>query len=59
MDAGFGNQRVGVKMMVIRTPTSVNNNDDAGAQSILLEGDYNDISYNSITGAFAGSYERH
>jgi hypothetical protein len=46
-----------VNMMFTLTPQSVNNNDDAGAQNILISGDYTDISYNTFTGALACGYD--
>jgi hypothetical protein len=46
-----------VNMMFTLTPQSVNNNDDAGAQNILISGDYNEISYNTFTGAKACGYD--
>jgi hypothetical protein len=46
-----------VNMMFTLTPSSVNADDDAGGQNILLEGDNNDIGYNRIVDAFACGYD--
>jgi hypothetical protein len=46
-----------VNMMFTLTPSSVNADDDAGGQNILLEGDYNDIGYNRIVDAYACGYD--
>ncbi len=46
-----------VDMMFTLTPKSANGSDDGGAQAILLEGDYNDVSYNTVLGSIACSYD--
>jgi hypothetical protein len=46
-----------VNMMFTLTPVRVHPDDDAGGQNILIEGDYNEISYNQITGAIACGYD--
>ncbi len=46
-----------VNMMFTLTPKSANADDDGGAQAILLEGDNNDVGFNTVTGSLACSYD--
>jgi hypothetical protein len=46
-----------VNIMFTLTPTSVNSNDDAGGQNVLIQGDYNEIANNSFSGAKACAYD--
>ena len=43
--------------MVKNTPTSVNNDDDYGANGVLISGSNNEVSYNKIVNAKAPSYD--
>jgi hypothetical protein len=46
-----------VNMMFTLTPRTVNQDDDGGAQAILLEGDNNDVGYNTVSGSISCSYD--
>jgi len=46
-----------VDMMFTLTPRDQSNWDDGGAQAILLEGDYNEVSYNMVLNSRACSYD--
>jgi hypothetical protein len=52
-----GNDFTDVNMMLTLTPKNVHGNDDSGADAFLVEGDDNDIAYNTISGAMACSYD--
>ena len=43
--------------MVVNTPTSVNGNDDYGANGVVLSGNNNEVSFNKIVDATAPSYD--
>ncbi len=51
------NQFTNNTVMVVLTPTNVNNNDDYGAYGIEMQGDDNEIAYNTISGNDACSYD--
>lgn len=51
------NRLTDVNIMFTLTPRTRNDDDDAGAQAVLLEGDSNDVGYNTITGSLACSYD--
>lgn len=51
------NQVIDNKRMSVLTPTSVNPDDDSGAFGLLIQGDDNEIAFNTVSGHYAFSYD--